>query len=50
MTLYRADRQDSQIESIYAQLEQEFGAVTYEAWLALLVCFLTTHTNPPANA
>ena len=34
---YLADQQDSEIEGIYGQLEKEFGAVTYEAWLALLV-------------
>ncbi|KAL7423718.1 alpha-actinin [Cryptotrichosporon argae] len=27
---------DEEIESIYVQLESEFGALTYEAWLALL--------------
>jgi len=35
--MYLADQQDSEIEGIYGQLEKEFGAVTYEAWLALLV-------------
>jgi hypothetical protein len=32
-----ADAKDNEIEAIYAQLEEAFGAVTYEAWLALLV-------------
>jgi hypothetical protein len=30
-------KQDPEIEQIYSQLESEFGAVTFEAWLALLV-------------
>lgn len=29
--------QDEEIEVIYTQMEEDFGAVTYEAWLALLV-------------
>lgn len=29
--------QDEEIEGIYVQMEEEFGMVTYEAWLALLV-------------
>jgi hypothetical protein len=29
--------QDEEIDVIYTQLESEFGEVTYEAWLALLV-------------
>jgi len=29
--------QDDEIENLYGQLENEFGAVTFEAWLALLV-------------
>jgi hypothetical protein len=32
--------QDEEIDIIYGQLEAEFGEVTYEAWLALLVSFL----------
>lgn len=28
---------DEEVESIYAQLERQFGALTYEAWLTLLV-------------
>ena len=34
----RVDKpQDDEIETIYGQLEAEFGAVFFEAWLALLV-------------
>lgn len=29
--------QDEEIEVIYSQMEEDFGMVTYEAWLALLV-------------
>ena len=32
-----ADLQDDEIDIIYAQLEAEFGEVTYQGWLALLV-------------
>ncbi|KAL1405125.1 alpha-actinin [Vanrija albida] len=28
---------DEEVEAIYSQLESQFGALTYEAWLALLV-------------
>jgi len=31
--------QDDEIETLYGQLEADFGAVTFEAWLALLVSF-----------
>lgn len=33
--------QDEEIEIIYAQMEADFGMVTYEAWLALLVSWLS---------
>lgn len=29
--------QDEELQAIYSDLESEYGAVTYEAWLALLV-------------
>ena len=32
--------QDDEIDIIYAQLEAEFGEVTYQAWLALLVSYM----------
>lgn len=28
---------DEEVEAIYAQLERQFGTLTYEAWLTLLV-------------
>ena len=35
---HRTDKsQDDEIETIYGQLVAEFGAVSFEAWLALLV-------------
>jgi hypothetical protein len=33
-----ADVQDEELQDIYSDLERRYGAVTFEAWLALLVC------------
>ena len=32
--------QEVEIEILYSQLEEDFGAVTFEAWLALMVSCL----------
>ncbi|ORY28583.1 calponin homology domain-containing protein [Naematelia encephala] len=38
---------DDEIEAIYGQLEADFGAVTYQAWLALLVDITKDDSSSP---